>query len=141
MEKIRMSSDAYKYLYETVGQYPPETGAVIGQEGDCITRYWFDETANVGMPFYRPSCDAIEHVVNGWIRQGYRFAGIVHSHIEQYPQLSPMDLRSAMLIMEANNMNSILMGLFCRGILTMYMLRKTGVGEHPNLVPVEVVIV
>lgn len=139
MVVVRMSQGVYELLYSTVGQVPPEAGAVIGGRGLLISCAWFDEGA--GQPVYRPSAAAIEEVVRGWEEQGESFLGIVHSHADAFPHLSPMDLRSAGMIMDANGMDSMLLGLFCRGQLSLFRAWATEPGCRGRLEEVELRIV
>ena len=119
---IAITSKAYERLRETVGKLPPETGALIGEVSSIITQVWFDERAGSGQEYYKPSFAEAEEVVCGWQEKGIHFAGVVHSHIADYPTLSPMDLRSALAIMHENHMPSILLGLYCESSLSFYQV-------------------
>lgn len=141
MKRVRFSRAAYQMLCTTVGKAVPEAGAILGWDGTCVTKVWFDESAGVGKPMYRPSCPEVECAVNGWLQSGLQFAGLVHSHVAQYPQLSPMDLRSAIYIMDENKLTYMLMGLFCGGRLKMYALKRMMPGEQPELAEVALEVI
>lgn len=144
MDVVRMAEGVYRMLCRTVGQVPPEAGAVIGggnSPSPLISCAWFDEGAGTGQQVYRPSSAAIEEVVRGWQMRGDSFLGIVHSHTEGSPHLSPMDLRSAGMILEANGMESLLLGLFYRGSLSMFRVWAAPPGCRGRLEEVELQIV
>ena len=130
---VRFSSHAYETLKRTVGSCLPESGAIIGApadgNGSCITQARFDSAAGWGRDFYAPS-EEIGCVLAQWAQDRIRFWGIVHSHGSNCPnKLSPIDLRSALSILQLNAMPFIYMGLFHRGEFTLYRVLPDGSTE------------
>lgn len=137
---VIITSYVYDVLKNTVGKFPPETGAIIGSGITTISQVWFDEQAGIGQKYYRPTNIRVDEIVRQWMDKGYSFAGIVHSHVDGYPKLSPMDIRSAAIIMEANQMRSMLLGLFYEGHLSLYEV--SGIDhEKPEVKQLEFVVV
>ena len=144
MDTVRFTADAFRQLADTVGSLPAESGAVIGAKNNqpaLISQVWFDEQAKSGAHFYAPSCHEIEKAVGQWQSNGCHFSGIIHSHRKGFPTLSPMDLRSGTLIMEANGLSHILLGLYHQHTLSMFRL-SAALGEaHPRLEPLSVTVI
>lgn len=136
---VTLTRDAYDQLASTVGTLPPESGAVIGGPADrpaLISQVWFDGQAGSGNFFYTPTPRDLEATVAQWEGQHCRFRGIVHSHGPGYRALSPTDIESGTLFMEANGLSQILLGLFCEGELLMFRLTARNLTPEPLSVTV-----
>lgn len=118
--EVYLTKEAFAHIRDTVGSYSPETGAIIGAHNFdplTISAVWYDQPAEKERNYYRPSALEIERVVKEWAKQGIRFCGVIHSHRACFPEFSSLDQKSAMAIMEANALNSLVMGLYCSGSL------------------------
>ena len=141
MNKITLSQQAYRILME-LGSRPPEAGCVLGcdiSSPGVITEVWIDEGAGAGQSRYAPSGAEIEALVNQWQRTGRRFLGICHSHMPEHPTFSPLDLISGQILLRVNDLPEMVMGLLCRGKLTLWRLRRSDDPSHrPPLEELEI---
>ena len=144
MNRVTLTRSTFERLLETVGSLPAESGAAIGAEQDrpeLISRVWFDEEAGWGNRFYTPTREGLEAAVGQWQQEGCAFRGIVHSHPDDQPTLSPMDERAGAAFLAANDLPEILLGLFCRGELSFFRLTCPGPGDDPRLEPLSVTVI
>lgn len=143
MHIVYISVSVYELLKRTVGTYLPESGAIIGSHiGDSthITKVWFDQSAGYGKKFYSPSCDEIYSVVKSWIEKQQQFVGIIHSHNDGFPLLSPLNVCSASAIMRANQLHQLYLGLFHQGELSMFEVHLNDDSTSCRVEKVECVI-
>lgn len=144
MNTVYLTRSVFECLVETVGSLPAESGAIIGTENNrpaLISQVWFDQQAGWGKRFYTPSQENMETVVRQWQREGCRFSGIVHSHTDGCPNLSPMDLRAGAAFMAVNHLPEILLGLFHREKLSFFRMTLPGTGDRPHLEPLSVTVI
>jgi proteasome lid subunit RPN8/RPN11 len=120
-EPILLDFEVYKRIKETVGDFRPETGMMLGtSDGHTIDRCYFDEHARVGGSEYNPDVDYLNDVVlPAWNSKGVSMVGFVHSHPRGYCCPSYADIQySAELL-------SILPGL-SKFVIPIVQSRATG---------------
>lgn len=137
MFTVEITPAIFDTLCRTVGTLPPESGAILGGsvDGRCIDRVWFDAPAGVGKSVYIPSQGPLLSAVQAWERENRCCIGVVHSHSERHPMLSPVDLESGRKILLANRMDFFYMGLFCAESFCLFRL-SLGKSGHPLLIRV-----
>lgn len=134
---VEITPAVFDTLRCTVGTYPPESGAILGgsADGRYIDRVWFDAPAGVGKSVYIPSREPLLSAVQIWERENRRCLGVVHSHSERHPMLSPIDMESGRKILLANRMDFLYLGLFCADSFCLFRL-SLGKSGHPLLIRV-----
>ena len=140
-DTVPLTRSAYAALLDTVGSLPAESGAVIGGTDGVISHVWFDRQAGSGRTYYQPSREGVEETVRRWQAEGVRFAGIVHSHTDGHPHLSPMDLRAGAAFLAANGLPHLLLGLFYGGKLSLYRLTVSPEDKPPVLTPLKTTVI
>lgn len=121
--EIRMAEGVHRAILEQVGTREPETGGMLGMEGDVITRFWFDAGGRSLPDAYLPDTAGCEAVINGpWQAQGVRFCGFVHSHRDT-PCPSVPDRRYMQQLCLAMGAPEMLLGVLCGGAVHLWRMR------------------
>ena len=89
-------------IKNTVGNFLPETGGIIGQKDGIVCRFYFDDNSESGRAYYYPSVQTLNETIRKWDEEGCTFCGIVHSHGNQDFRLSEKDKELANAILSVN---------------------------------------
>ena len=99
---MRISQRIYDQLL-ACPTVPPEMGGVLGlRNADVIDAIAFDHgIPNGNGGTYVPDTAALNRVLATWDEEGIRFAGMFHTHAEQWPELSKEDRSYIITILDA----------------------------------------
>lgn len=88
---MRIYKEIYDLIADTAqGACDHEIGAVLGADrGDDICEVVFDRIEDIKRYMYTPNVEYLNEVIERW--QRWRFAGIVHSHLNNQCTLSSAD--------------------------------------------------
>ena len=88
---MRIYKEIYDLIADTAqGACDHEIGAVLGADrGDDICEVVFDRIEDIKRYMYTPNVEYLNEVIERW--QRWRFAGILHSHLNNQSTLSSAD--------------------------------------------------
>ena len=92
----------YNTIIETCPLSPPETGGILGRNGDIVNIYEFDKiSGNCFYNSYEPDVSFLNDIIKKWTKNGIEFHGIFHSHLSTETALSMPDKGYIFNIMRA----------------------------------------
>ena len=98
-----------------------ETGGILGcEEIGVVNHFYYDVTGTSTDRNYIPDTTALNKVIADWHAQGIKFAGFVHSHSAEKPELSRLDVRYSEKIKRYCSMTEILMVIYIPEDKTFY---------------------
>lgn len=86
-------------LLNSVPDTPPETGGIIGGEGDVVSCFWLDKGNQYDI--YVPNVKEINRIISDWQKSDIEFYGVFHSHSIHNQSLSLADERYIVKIMRS----------------------------------------
>ena len=98
---MRIKESVCREIIGSLGGGANETGGILGRKGSLICRFQADKGEESCPCFYRPNVDFLNEVLDIWEEEGIVFCGVVHSHPDGSPLLSPADLRYAQAVVQA----------------------------------------
>ena len=89
---MMISSCVYNEIIYKCSSIFAETGGIIGGNNNVINKFLFDKGVEIIIPgYYIPDVDLLNFNLYKWRKRGIKFYGIVHSHINEYQDLSSID--------------------------------------------------
>ena len=81
-DKVYITRTVMMAIRNTVGQYPAETGGILGASTDSvISHYYFDHSGISKENGYTPDVNAVNKILSEqWMPNHVLMVGIVHSH-------------------------------------------------------------
>ena len=113
IKTIHMFENVYDEIMNKLGKEKPELGGMLGGRSSSyttITKYVFDEKADVGYAEYSPNIKYLQSILDyNWSRNGIDLIGFVHSHPGSFRKLSSADVSYAMRIIDAFDLEYLFM--------------------------------
>lgn len=97
---MKIIKKTYQKIFDRFSNCLFEEGGIIGGVNNIITQFEFD----IGIPndnagCYIPNVDKLNKCICEWQKQNINFYGIIHSHINNYGNLSNDDIKYIKRIM------------------------------------------
>lgn len=100
--KIQYTKDVFEQIENTIGSYAPETGGVLlYKEPGIVSKYIFDYSATTTSGSYTPDIATLNPKIRAAMDEGYKIAGMIHSHPSGCKQPSPADIEYGGRIIDA----------------------------------------
>lgn len=101
---INISEQIYSDIFKQFTKYNAEKYGVLGSyDGNSITNWEFINEKNSSQSSVILKKDTLECTVNKiWYKQGIKFVGLIHSHIDGQAYLSAKDVHAACEILKMN---------------------------------------
>lgn len=97
-----------------------EQGGILGASGGEISHFVPDTAACCDQNLFQPS-DEMNRVIAQWAQQNVAFAGLIHSHPADRPQLSTADLMYVTKLLQGNpQLPAVIMGIMAGQELLLY---------------------
>ena len=117
---ITISSSVEDQLREKLCGQAVEQGGALGIENGVISHYYHDTQAKRDCNLFQPSL-ILNVVIAVWKQEGIAFAGLIHSHPADWPELSTGDLDYVRKLLQANpQLPAVLMGIMAGDRLLFY---------------------
>ena len=117
---ITLSSSVETQLREKLCGQSVEQGGALGIENGVVSRYYHDTQAKRDCNLFQPSL-MLNVVITVWKQEGIAFAGLIHSHPADWPELSAGDLDYVRKLLQANpQIPAVLMGIMAGDRLLFY---------------------
>lgn len=97
-----------------------EQGGILGASSGEISHFIPDTAACCDQNLFQPSVE-MNRVIAQWSQQGIAFAGLIHSHPADQPQLSIPDLMYVTRLLQENpQLPAVIMGIMAGQELLLY---------------------
>lgn len=117
---ITLSSSVEAELREKLCYQTVEQGGALGIENGVISHYYHDTQAKFDCNLFQPS-PLLNVLLVVWKQERIAFAGLIHSHPEDWPELSEGDLDYVRKLLLANpQLPAVLMGIMAGDQLLFY---------------------
>jgi len=88
-----ISSNVLNQLAETISRFPAEKGGMLGGlSRNKVTKFVFDQDAQVSGVEYTPNIDFLNRELEQWWNKSIQLIGIIHTHPPSFMQPSSADL-------------------------------------------------
>lgn len=117
---ITLSSSVEAELREKLCGQAVEQGGALGIENGVISHYFHDTQARCDCNLFQPS-PLLNTLIALWRQEGITFAGLIHSHPADWPDLSEGDLNYVNRLLLSNpQLPAVLMGIMAGERLLFY---------------------
>lgn len=117
---ITLSPSVVTELQEKLCGQTVEQGGALGIENGVVSRYYHDTQARCDCNLFQPS-PLLNVLLVVWKQEGITFAGLIHSHPAQWPELSEGDLDYVRKLLRSNpELPAVLMGIMAGERLLFY---------------------
>jgi len=97
-----IKKSVFEKLLSSCPDCPPETGGVLGGQGERITHFVLDKVSTVQRgDFYVPNTEYLNSVIAQWHAESIRFLGVFHTHPQNAKTLSNADCAYIKAIMQS----------------------------------------
>jgi len=97
---MTIHESTYNQILTNCSSRTVETGGIIGGKDGIITEFIFDKRPGSPSRYY-PDVEKLNAAIDRWQQKGISFYGIVHTHLQNAPELSHGDKEYILTIMEA----------------------------------------
>ena len=99
---MQIAKDTYDLIIKKCPLAPPETGGILGGKDSIVNMCEFDKPdENCLNNSYQPNVSYLNYIIQQWMKNGFEFYGVFHSHISGENALSMPDKGYILRIMEA----------------------------------------
>lgn len=117
---ITLSSSVEAELRKKLCGQEVEQGGALGIENGVVSRYYHDTQARCDCNLFQPS-PLLNVLLVVWKQEGIAFAGLIHSHPAEWPELSEGDLDYVRKLLRSNpELPAVLMGIMAGDRLLFY---------------------
>jgi len=96
-----ISSNVLNQLAETISRFPAEKGGMLGGlSRNKVTKFVFDQDAQVSGVEYTPNIDFLNRELEQWWNKSIQLIGIIHTHPPSFMQPSSADLEYSKRILD-----------------------------------------
>jgi len=99
---MKINNHIYNKILSKCSSISTEAGGIIGGNNGIVTIFYFDKGIERNIPgYYIPNVDLFNLHLSKWQKRNIDFYGIIHSHKNDYENLSSSDKNYIRAIMKA----------------------------------------